>query len=211
MPHPTINIENLVSFCETTDLGYSVRFSCKEPQVVLIDNFLSGEECQRIIDANVTSVRPVGFYSPEGEVMEAGRTSKACLMTETHGLKSEVEQRIERLTSWPSIMTEPTSFVHYDEGDQIRGHHDFFGSSNRPPSGGQRLATGIIYLDEVANQGQTVFGRLGFTIFPKRGSLLFFSYPEEDKRLHHSSPPLQAVEKNVLVKWFRSDMPQLDE
>ena len=74
--------------------------------------------------------------------------------------------------------------------------------------GGQRVGTLLVYLNDVASGGETVFPTLGLGVKPKRGRcLLFFPGFEDgrrDERLLHAALPA-VEEKWVAQVWVRAE------
>jgi prolyl 4-hydroxylase len=73
--------------------------------------------------------------------------------------------------------------------------------------GGQRVATLVIYLNEVAGGGDTVFPRIGLAIKPRSGCGVYFEYcnaaGELDERCLHAGAPVSNGEKWIATKWLR--------
>lgn len=73
--------------------------------------------------------------------------------------------------------------------------------------GGQRVGTFLIYLNDVAEGGETVFPKVGLSIVPKKGSAIYFHYANEQGQLDrlsvHSSLPVKKGEKWAAAKWIR--------
>lgn len=73
--------------------------------------------------------------------------------------------------------------------------------------GGQRIATLIMYLNDVEAGGSTVFPEVGLDVLPRRGNAVYFAYCTEtgvlDPRSLHGGSPVGAGEKWIATKWFR--------
>ncbi len=73
--------------------------------------------------------------------------------------------------------------------------------------GGQRVATLVMYLNDVEAGGSTVFPEVGLDVLPRRGHAVYFAYTTEegqlDKRSLHGGSPVSAGEKWIATKWFR--------
>ncbi len=72
---------------------------------------------------------------------------------------------------------------------------------------GQRIATILIYLNNVSEGGETIFPKINLQISPKKGSALYFHYGNQkgqtDRLSLHSSVPIINGEKWVATKWIR--------
>ena len=73
--------------------------------------------------------------------------------------------------------------------------------------GGGRLITAMLYLSNVESGGFTVFPKLGLSIAPQSGSLLFWSVRKSDgntdSRMHHLGCPVLYGNKWIGNKWIR--------
>ena len=123
-------------------------------------------------------------------------------------LVDRIEMRIADLTGYPAENGEGLQILNYGLGEEYRSHFDFF-----PPhmvnadKGGQRVGTFLIYLNDVAEGGETVFSKAGLSIVPKKGSAIYFHYANEQGQLDrlsvHSSLPVKKGEKWAATKWIR--------
>jgi prolyl 4-hydroxylase len=84
-------------------------------------------------------------------------------------------------------------------GGEYLAHQDFFdpadpGSQVLTRVGGQRIATLVIYLNNVAEGGDTNFPRSSCPVKPKKGSAVYFEYlnaaGQLDKRCLHAGTPV---------------------
>jgi len=74
-------------------------------------------------------------------------------------------------------------------------------------TGGQRVATLVMYLNDVEAGGSTVFPSIGLDVLPRKGSAVYFAYTsdagETDPRTLHGGSPVTAGEKWIATKWLR--------
>ena len=74
--------------------------------------------------------------------------------------------------------------------------------------GGQRIATLIMYLNDVEAGGATAFTVLGFQIEPKPGVLLVWNNALPDGRPNeatlHAGTPVVRGAKYIITKWYRT-------
>ncbi|MFD2273907.1 2OG-Fe(II) oxygenase [Undibacterium arcticum] len=86
----------------------------------------------------------------------------------------------------PVVNGEGLQILNYQIGGEYKPHYDYFppdqpGSAQHIAIGGQRVATLIIYLNEVEEGGATIFPELGLTVTPVQGSAVYFSYSNSKK------------------------------
>ena len=135
----------------------------KDPPVYYIENFLSHNECQYIINISEKSVkksRVVDKVSGIG-IEHPSRTSESCY----HGYDIKwLISRVARLLSVPKENQEPTQVARYTSGQFYLSHQD---AIDTPDHRGQRIATVLMYLNNVASGGATFFNNLNLRVQPK--------------------------------------------
>lgn len=116
----------------------------------------------------------------------------------------------------PCATGEPLSVLHYGPGEEFAPHFDFFdpdapAHAEQLASGGQRIATCLIYLNGDYEGGATAFVDVGLEVRGKPGAALFWRNADPDgapdRRTRHAGLPPVYGEKWLLSKWFR-DRPQ---
>lgn len=191
-----------------------VLFTLRYPRIVLFGDFLSGEECDALIEAARDRLQPSKVVSREDGsdgVLENVRTSNGMFFARGQTeLVRRIETRIARLANWPEERGEGMQVLHYREGARYLPHFDFFppsapGSEAVLRRGGQRVATILMYLNEPENGGGTFFPDIGLNICAHRGNALFFSYvdPNRDTKTLHAGQPVIQGQKWLATKWLR--------
>ena len=134
------------------------------------------------------------------------------MLFRSNELIARIETRIAELTGCPIERGEPIQVLHYNPGTEYKPHFDYFDpadSGNRQvlSMGGQRVATLIMYLNDVQGGGSTVFPEIGLDVLPRRGNAVFFAYSDDQGRLDprtlHGGSPVAAGEKWIATKWLR--------
>jgi prolyl 4-hydroxylase len=127
-------------------------------------------------------------------------------------LIGRIEQRISEPTGHPVENGEPIQVLHYTPGAEYKPHFDYFdpaqpGNETVLAMGGQRVATLLMYLNDVEAGGSTVFPSIGLDLLPRRGSAVSFAYTSEseetDARTLHGGSPVVTGEKRIATKWLR--------
>lgn len=211
MPAPTLD-DGAMSI-DAGDRKVSVLVTLPDPQIVMFADFLSKNECDRLVEtARPRMQRSLTTDMTTGHnKLDAVRTSRGMFFRrDENPLVRSIEARIAQLLSWPVENGEHLQVLHYRPGDRYEPHYDYFdpaaeGSAAVLARGGQRIATLLIYLREPARGGETTFPDLGLRFAAKRGCALFFSYdrPHPSTKTLHGGAPVIAGEKWVATKWLR--------
>ncbi len=213
MAVPQLAIDDSPLYLELEDRRVTVLCAMSDPSIVVIGHFLSDEECDGLIEAakprlarSLTVATKTG-----GEELNADRTSNGMFFARAENeLIARIERRLAQLTRWPVENGEGLQILHYRPGAEYKPHYDYFdphepGTPTILKRGGQRVATIIMYLHEPEAGGGTVFPDVKFTVAPKKGHAVFFSYNRAhpaSKSLHGGEPVLRG-EKWVATKWLR--------
>ncbi len=211
MPRPALHDESL--YLDAGDRKVSVLMRFPEPQIVLFGDFMSKNECDRLVESarprmqrSLTADRNTGV-----DQVDVVRTSRGMFFQrDENPLVRTIEARIARLLAWPVEKGENLQVLHYRPGDRYEPHHDYFdpagdGAPALLARGGQRIATLLMYLREPERGGETTFPELGLRFAAKRGCALFFSYdrPHPSTKTLHGGASVIAGEKWVATKWLR--------
>ena len=199
----------------TSDRDVSILFALAAPRVILFGNLLAPEECDELIELSRGKLArssvvnaATGSYDVHPHRTSAG----------THFARGEnelirrIEARIADLVQLPVERGEPLQILHYQPGGEYKPHFDYFdpalpGNEAVLKHGGQRIATLVMYLNDVEAGGSTVFPEVGLDVLPRRGHAVYFAYTTDegqlDKRSLHGGSPVSAGEKWIATKWFR--------
>ncbi|AQQ67846.1 hypothetical protein Mag101_09465 [Microbulbifer agarilyticus] len=193
-----------------------VRFTIKQPNIVLFANFLADWECEALVEmsrSHLTPSRVVNAQHGEFELKSTRTSGGTHFARGETPLIADIEARIARLLGVPDTHGEPLQILHYPVSAEYRPHYDFFdpekpGNQEVLATGGQRIGTLIMYLSDVESGGATVFPNIGLEVQPQKGAALFFSYISEHGKLDfqslHGGSPVLAGEKWIASKWLRA-------
>ncbi len=197
--------------------GHDVRVlgRLSEPEIVVFENILSGDECDRLIELSRPKLEPstiVENHTGEVKVIAERSSEGTFFQREENALVRTLERRIAQLTRTPLENGEGVQILHYVTGAEYRPHYDFFapenaGSSVHLQKGGQRIATLVMYLNDVDSGGETIFPEIDFSVAPRKGGGVFFSYCDAEGKLDretlHGGAPVRRGEKWIATKWIR--------
>ncbi|MDQ0415958.1 prolyl 4-hydroxylase [Croceifilum oryzae] len=180
-----------------------------DPLVSFYEQVITPDECKHIIEIAKQCIIPAQSYGHGPE-----RTSDyTWLHHHLDPIFSNVCVRVAVLVNQQLNHAEPLQVATYQPGGQFHFHHDTYNvhneyGKNQVDSGGQRMFTAILYLNDVQAGGETSFDYLDFKIAPREGNLLFFencirgtNVPND--RAMHAGQPVVDGEKWIATLWFR--------
>lgn len=196
------------------------------PRAILYEGFLTDEEADHLIAlaaprmANSTVVDNDTGESFASEV----RTSTGTFLDPGQdSVVSRIERRIALVSSLPQANGEGLQVLRYSNGQRYTPHFDYFHDdlNSQRESGGQRIATVLMYLSTPEEGGETVFpaagvrvagggwsecARAGFAVRARRGdALLFYSLlpdgAKDPASLHGGCPVLKGTKWSA-TKWI---------
>lgn len=213
MPHHKADPIKIVDapVIDVGDRQANVVMIMQDPNIAIIDNFLSPDECKQIIEMSGPSLARSTVANREQHTDDVSdiRTSDG-----THFYRNQfpligvIDERIARLTSIPATHGESLQILRYNIDGKYEPHHDWFdpndsSTPSRIASGGQRIATVVLYLNDVEQGGDTAFPSLKLQVKPKTGRALFFEYQNNDERCKHGGSPVKQGTKWIATKWLR--------
>ena len=211
IPH----IDTSRNHIKLSDKEVSLGFTCYKPFVVVINDFLSDEECQLLIEDADSKLKTSRVVNPEdGSFIEHNArtsTSTGYQRGQTDIIKT-VESRIAELINWPVDHGEGLQILRYEDGGEYRPHFDFFDPIKKSSSvvmkkGGQRVGTFLMYLSDVEVGGSTCFPEMNFEVRPRKGAALYFANTDLngdiDKLTLHAGLPVTSGVKYLATKWLR--------
>lgn len=198
-----------------------LRMLHSNPDVYAIDNFLTDEECDRIIEKASAHLKPCLVKNAETGAVEEDpkRTS-----TNANVPRAEVPTVVSKILDATGCdderQLEIMQVLRYDKEQRFSPHTDGF-SGPITACGFQqsgRLVTCFCYLNDVEEGGETSFTRIGLDVRPRKGmAVLHFPNTlglEEDLRTEHEGS-VAVDTKWLLATWcwknYRSDVQYSEE
>ncbi|MFM2463026.1 2OG-Fe(II) oxygenase [Paraburkholderia sp. RL17-368-BIF-A] len=197
------------------DRDVQVLMRCERPQVIVFANVLSPEECEEVIERSRHRLKRSTIVDPATgqEDVIRNRTSEGIWYQRGEDAFIErLDQRIASLMNWPVENGEGLQILHYGPTGEYRPHFDYFppdqpGSTVHTARGGQRVATLVIYLNDVPDGGETIFPEAGLSVAAKQGGAVYFRYMNGQRQLDpltlHGGAPVRAGDKWIMTKWMR--------
>jgi prolyl 4-hydroxylase len=189
---------------------FSLEVISVAPRAFLIDNFLSPEDCQAIVDLSQQqglelSTLHTGATAKQTRDLSTRSSSNTWLARDSNSLTEEIYKRAAQVMQLdPELfqkyhdssahhhsIAESLQVVKYKkDGEQYQSHHDFVYPSINNRYQPSRFATLLIYLNDVPQGGETRFPRAlnnhnsrGLEIQPKIGQAVLFYNMLEDGNL----------------------------
>jgi prolyl 4-hydroxylase len=199
----------------TSDGNVSVRLRIQQPEILLLDGVLASEECDELVSRSKEKLRPsttVDKETGESKVIENRTSFGTFFQLEEDDFIARLDKRLAEIVNWPLDHAEGLQILNYRKGGEYRPHFDFFppkdlGSAAHTAHGGQRIATIVIYLNDVEEGGETIFPKLSLSVPPRKGNAVYFAYHNSkgqvDQLTLHGGAPVLKGEKWIATKWIR--------
>uniref|UniRef100_A0A8C7J6J9 Prolyl 4-hydroxylase subunit alpha-1 n=1 Tax=Oncorhynchus kisutch TaxID=8019 RepID=A0A8C7J6J9_ONCKI len=183
------------------------------PYIVHYHDIISHSDIEKVEELAKPRLRRATISNPITGVLETApyRISKSAWLTAyEHPLIDQINQRIEDLTGLAMDTAEELQVANYSVGGQYEPHFDF-GRKDEPDAlkelgTGNRIATWLFYMSDVAAGGATVFPDVGAVVWPKKGTAVFcynlFPSGEGDYSTRHAACPVLVGNKWVSNKWI---------
>ncbi len=170
---------------------------------ITIDNFLTLETCQYLINTYKDKVSP----SATVDGIHSSRTSSTFYLSDSDDNVKNIKIKVSEYLGIPIENIENLQFLKYKKGEQYKYHNDYFGGDNII---NQRVHTILVYLNTLGegNGGETSFFHHKLKINPKEGMAVWFRNMSEDGRLvteslHSGEPVLGDCIKYAINIWTR--------
>jgi prolyl 4-hydroxylase len=186
-----------------------------EPCVAVLDGVLDAGECEELIALARPRLAPSTIVDPDSgkDTVSMSRSSEGMFFRlEENPLVARIDRRVSQLMGLPLENGEGLQVLRYPPGAASMPHYDFLMPTNARnrasiARSGQRVATMVIYLNDLEEGGETVFPEAGFAASPRRGAALWFEYRNragqlDPRSLHAGAAPLSG-EKWIVTKWMR--------
>ena len=180
----------------------------------VLENVLTKNECDFIIKSSEQFLKPSTTISDGVDVETDHRTSMNCFMNYKNPISGKIAKYVQEImlqadgVRVPFENFEDMQVVRYKTGDRYKEHNDFFDETEQEElkSGGQRIWSALVYLNNVSNGGGTEFLKLHKTIYPKRGRMVVWKNTIDGKTIdateHQGLAPI-GCEKWACNVWVR--------
>ena len=187
------------------------------PEVYTVDNFLTNEECQHMINLTRGNLNKSKVSGNNGGYVSEGRTGlNYWILHNRDSITLNIAKRVAELVRLPLENAESFQMIYYGINQEYKRHYDgwlFDGSEKsrrNMKNGGQRILTALCYLNDVEEGGGTKFPRLNIEIMAKKRRMsVFRNVIENTNKRHilseHCGMPVIKGEKWGFNLWFREE------
>ncbi|XP_064549532.1 prolyl 4-hydroxylase subunit alpha-1-like [Drosophila montana] len=193
---------------------FKVELLSKDPYVVVFHDVIHESEIAELIRIGEPTLKRTGVQNitqSKHIIISKDRTASGSwilngnLTMLERNMIGRIQKRVEDMTGLIiGFSKTDLQFLNYVFGGHYESHYDFFNSSAFPHD---RIATTLIYLNDVVKGGATVFPELELVVQPERGKVLHwynmlpgtFDY---DLRSLHGGCPVLIGEKIALTNWI---------
>ena len=192
----------------------------EDPLVYTIDNFITPEECNHIINVSKNNLtRAMVGAGIDKDNMNGtyskNRTGTNCWFKHDYDdVFFRVGQKIANMVGHPLENAEEFQIVHYNVGEEFMSHMDGWQQDGSEEHffnferGGNRLLTALVYLNTVEEGGGTQMTKLNKIIKSEQGKMLVFEdcYKGTNERhpmSEHAGMPVIRGEKYAFNLWFK--------
>jgi prolyl 4-hydroxylase len=180
-------------------------------QLYVIEDFLSHEECDKIISIATESLRPSTVTT--GEKYKSYRTSSTSdLSLLNNSFVGKIDEKISRALGIRHGFSEGIQAQKYEVGQEFKQHTDYFepGTAEYDKYAGprgNRTWTFMVYLNTVPKGGGTKFFAIDKIFSPTAGTAVIWNNLNIDGTVNahtlHAGLPVEDGYKFIITKWFR--------
>jgi prolyl 4-hydroxylase len=188
---------------QEVNLDYpNVRKINDSPIMYAVSQFLTEEECNKLIETMTPKLRKSEVIDPKGKMTTDLRTSETAYLTKIEG--SWLSEKVCKLLNISKNKQEPIQIARYSPGQYYKAHYDSFDEETDSGktcigNSGQRIATVLIYLNQPSSGGGTNFPHAGIRVKPKKGTALIFFPCTVDGKMDPYT--LHSAEDAIDEKW----------
>jgi hypothetical protein len=193
---------------------HSVRES---PRIATFENFVAPEICDWLVARAKPHLERARVYDGvvrSGREQDARNNSDANFDTmHSDIVMMALRARVKASAGLPESGLERLSVLHYAPGERFEPHFDFLESAapaqarDMAQSGGQRIATFLLYLNDDFDGGETAFLDINYRFKGKKGGAILFwnldANGAPDLRTRHAGLSPTRGEKWLYSQWLR--------
>ncbi|KAK9871119.1 hypothetical protein WA026_011403 [Henosepilachna vigintioctopunctata] len=192
---------------------FKVEEAYFNPNIYIFYDVMSDAEIETVKRLATPRFRRATVQNSETGELEIAhyRISKSAWLRDIeHKYIADISQRASDMSMLSMESAEELQVVNYGIGGHYEPHFDFARKDEKHAfkdlGSGNRIATILFYMSDVAQGGATVFPNILASVWPKKGSAVFWynlhDSGEGDINTRHAACPVLAGSKWVSNKWI---------
>jgi prolyl 4-hydroxylase len=180
--------------------------------IIEIPNFLTNEECDKIIELSKGNMFSSKVYSQNEDLYDnKTRISQQCWLNDNNSFIKNITDKVKSYTNTYNNYFEELQVVNYKPGGFFTPHYDACvgnkSECKRLNNKGPRYLTVLFYLNDNFEGGETIFPKINKLVKPKKGKAIIFQNVDNNgviiTQALHGSEPVKNGEKWIANKWIK--------
>jgi prolyl 4-hydroxylase len=180
--------------------------------IIEIQNFLTNEECDKIIELSKGNMFSSKVYSQNEDLYDnKTRISQQCWLNDNDLFIKDISDKVKSYTNTHNNYLEELQVVNYKPGGFFTPHYDACVGNNsyceRMNDKGPRYLTVLFYLNDNFEGGETIFPKINKLVKPEKGKAIIFQNVDNNgviiTQALHGGEPVKNGEKWVANKWIK--------
>jgi prolyl 4-hydroxylase len=180
--------------------------------IIEIQNFLTNEECDKIIELSKGNMFSSKVYSQNEDLYDnKTRISQQCWLNDNDSFIKDISDKVKSYTNTHNNYLEELQVVNYQPGGFFTPHYDACVGNNsyceRMNDKGPRYLTVLFYLNDNFEGGETIFPKINKLVKPEKGKAIIFQNVDNNgviiTQALHGGEPVKNGEKWVANKWIK--------
>jgi len=180
--------------------------------IIEIQNFLTNEECDKIIELSKGNMFSSKVYSQNEDLYDnKTRISQQCWLNDNDSFIKDISDKVKSYTNTHNNYLEELQVVNYQPGGFFTPHYDACVGNNsyceRMNDKGARYLTVLFYLNDNFEGGETIFPKINKLVKPEKGKAIIFQNVDNNgviiTQALHGGEPVKNGEKWIANKWIK--------
>jgi len=180
--------------------------------IIEIQNFLTNEECDKIIELSKGNMFSSKVYSQNEDLYDnKTRISQQCWLNDNDLFIKDITDKVKSYTNTHNNYFEDLQVVNYQPGGFFTPHYDACVGNKtnceRMNKEGPRYLTVLFYLNDNFEGGETIFPKINKLVKPEKGKAVIFQNVDNNgviiTQALHGGEPVKNGEKWIANKWIK--------
>ena len=180
--------------------------------IIEIPNFLTNEECDKIIELSKGNMFSSKVYSQNEDLYDnKTRISEQCWLNDNDLFIKNITDKVKSHTNTHNNYFEELQVVNYQPGGFFTPHYDACvgnkSNCERMNKEGPRYLTVLFYLNDNFEGGETIFPKINKLVKPEKGKAVIFQNVDNNgviiTQALHGGEPVKNGEKWIANKWIK--------